>query len=107
MARARVALPAAAAAQLVVNPPRLVALGAEYQQSSGRFDLLFFVKVNRVAAELNVHAAAGHVGRYRDRAEASGLGQDLGFALVLLGVQDVHPDARLLQPLGQNFVFFN
>src|ERR1700732_529460 len=34
-----------------------------------------------IAAEQNVRAAAGHVGRDRDHALASGLGDDFGFAL--------------------------
>ena len=40
-----------------------------------------------VAAEQDVGAAAGHVGGDRDRAEAAGLGDDLGLVLVVLGVQ--------------------
>ena len=46
-----------------------------------------------VAAEQDVGSAAGHVGGDRDGALASGLGDDLGFALVLFGVQDVVLDA--------------
>ena len=41
----------------------------------------------RIAAQQDVGTAAGHVGRDRDHALASGLGDDLGFALVKLGVQ--------------------
>ena len=48
-----------------------------------------------VAAEHDVGAAAGHVGRDRDGALAPGLRHDLGLALVLLGVQHVVPDAVL------------
>ena len=39
------------------------------------------------AAEHDVGAAAGHVGRDRDRLGPARLGDDLGFARVLLGVQ--------------------
>ena len=101
---ARVALAAGAAAQLVVDPARLVALGAADEQAAGlehllavlldaRLDLrqdvgeaLVVVRVARaqaelgelelrevlgVAAELDVDAAAGHVGGDRDRAGAA------------------------------------
>ena len=51
----------------------------------------------RVAAEQDVRAAPGHVGGDGDRAFASGLRDDLGFALVIFRVQDVVRDADLLQ----------
>ena len=41
-----------------------------------------------VAAELDVGAAAGHVGGDGDRARHAGLGDDVGFLLVVAGVQD-------------------
>ena len=41
-----------------------------------------------IAAELNVGAAAGHVGGDGDRAGHAGLGDDEGFLLVIAGVQD-------------------
>ena len=58
---ARVALAAGAAAQLVVDAARLVALGAEDVQAA---------ELAHAVAELDVDAAAGHVGRDRDRADA-------------------------------------
>ena len=61
----------------------------------------------RIAAEQNVGAAAGHVGGDRDHALASGLGHDLGFALVILGVQHDVLDALLLQQLGKPLRFFD
>ncbi len=75
-----VSLPAGTAAQLVVDAPALVALGAEHIQAAGIDDAL---------AELDVDAAAGHVGRDRERALLAGVLDDLGLALVLLGVQHV------------------
>ncbi len=50
-----------------------------------------------VAAEQDVGAAAGHVGGDRDRALGAGLRDDLGLALVLLGVQHVVLDAGTLE----------
>ena len=43
-----------------------------------------------VAAELDVDAAAGHVGGDRDRAGAAGLGDDLALALGVLGLGVEH-----------------
>ena len=50
-----------------------------------------------VAAEQDVGAAAGHVGGDGDRALAAGLRDDVGLALVLLGVEHVVRDALLLE----------
>ena len=50
-----------------------------------------------VAAEQDVDAATGHVGGHGDRAEAAGLGDDLGLTGVLLGVQHLVGDAALVQ----------
>ncbi len=54
-----------------------------------------------VAAEQDVGAATGHVGGDGHRALAPGLGDDLGLALVVLGVQDLVADAALLEQRGQ------
>ena len=84
------------------------------------------------AAELDVGAAAGHVGRDRDRAGHAGFGDDIGFLLVEArvqhreqfgrlagarrGVELLHPGFRaeidllvavLLQILGQHFRLFD
>ena len=45
-------------------------------------------------AELDVGAAAGHVGGDRHLARLAGLGDDLGLDLVVLGVEDLVLDAR-------------
>src|SRR5215207_6098577 len=129
---AGVALAAGAAAQLVVDPARLVALGADDEQAAGlehllavvldpRLDrrqhvlvALLVVRVSRtqaelgelelrevlgVAAELDVDAAAGHVGRDRDRAGAPGLGDRLALTLgvLRLGVEHRVRDALALE----------
>ena len=131
---AGVALAAGAAAQLVVDPARLVALGAADEQAAGLEDLLAVLldlrldarqdlgealvvvgvagleaelgqlelrEVLGVAAELDVDAAAGHVGGDRDRAGAAGLGDDLALALGELGLGVEHRvrDAALAQLL--------
>ena len=54
-----------------------------------------------VAAEQDVGAAAGHVGRDRDRPLAPRLGDDVRFALVVLGVQHLVRNAQPPQPPGQ------
>ena len=113
---ARIALAAGAAAQLVVDAPALVPLGAEHEEAAGverlfleprdlladfiglwAFlararvldfgDLLADAHVG-IAAELNVGAAAGHVGGDGDGAGHAGLGDDEGLLLVVAGVED-------------------
>src|SRR3954447_23976979 len=131
---AGVALAAGAPAQLVVDPARLVALGAQDEEAAGlehalpvgldlRLDareelvpLLVVVvgagleaelrerevgAVLRVAAELDVDAAARHVRRDRHGAGLARLGHDLALALGVLGlrVEDGVLGAVLLEPL--------
>ena len=60
-----------------------------------------------VAAEQNVGAAAGHVGGDGDHAETAGLGDDLGFLLVELGVEDDVADALALEDLGEQLGLFD
>ena len=54
-----------------------------------------------VAAEHDVGAAAGHVGRHRDGALAAGLRDDRRLTLVLLGVEDLVRDAATAQLVGE------
>ena len=111
---ARVALAARASAQLVVDAPALVALRADDVEAAGvdrllpevrdfrpdrrllggalflrsvRIDFLLHAHLD-VAAELDVGAAAGHVGGDGDRARDAGLGDDQGLLLVEAGVED-------------------
>src|SRR5438067_1261905 len=74
---ARIALAAAAAAQLVVDAARFVALRAEHVQAAGGLHDLVLGGILRVASEQDVRAASGHVRRDRDRALAAGLRDDL------------------------------
>ena len=60
-----------------------------------------------VAAEQDVRAAAGHVGGDGDHAEAAGLGDDLGFLLVELGVEDDVAHAFSLEDVGEQLGFFD
>jgi hypothetical protein len=53
-----------------------------------------------VAAEHDVGAAAGHVGRDRDHAGPPGLRHDLGFLRVLLGVQHLVRQLVLVEQAG-------
>ena len=55
-----------------------------------------------VAAEHDVDAPPGHVGRHGDRAHASGLRDDVGLAEVVLRVQHFVGDARAAQVPGQH-----
>ena len=60
-----------------------------------------------VAAQQDVGAAAGHVGRDGDRADAARLGDDLGLALVVLGVQHLVRDAPALQRSASRYSDFS
>src|SRR5687767_1318642 len=89
---AGVALATRAAAKLVVDAARLVALGAEHVEAAG---------LPHPLAELDVDAAARHVRRDRHRAELACVLDDLRLALVLLGVQDVVLDPLALEELRE------
>ncbi len=56
-----------------------------------------------VAAQLDVGAAARHVGGDRHRAGPAGLGDDRGFLLVIAGIQDGVRNLLLLQKVSQMF----
>jgi malic enzyme len=116
LARARVALPARTASQLVVDAPALVPLGAQHEQPAGHqrllleprhlgpdllrtrvvlararvFDLGQFLPDAHVgiAAELDVGAAPGHVGGDRHRPGHPRLPDDVGLLLVVAGIED-------------------
>src|SRR6266403_188562 len=72
-ARSRVALAARAPTQLIVDTPALMALGADDVQTAD---------VGHPLTKDDVGAASGHVGRDRDRAGLTSLGDDAGLALV-------------------------
>src|SRR5688572_11295480 len=89
---AGVALAARAAAQLVVDAPRLMALGAEHVEAARLDDAL---------TELDVDAATCHVRRDRHGPELARVLDDLRLALVLLRVQDVVLDPLTFEQLGE------
>ncbi len=89
---ARVALTARAAAELVVDPAGLVALGAEDVQATDLDDAF---------AELDVDAAAGHVRGDRDVPGLARVHDDLALALVLLRVEHVVRHAAAREQLGE------
>jgi hypothetical protein len=112
----RIALAARTTAQLVVDAAAFMALRAEHEKPAGgeRFFLqprnlrADFIGARRllplavvfnigdfladahigVTAELNVGAAARHVGRNRDRARNAGLRDDVGFLFVIACIED-------------------
>ena len=91
LGEAGVALAGAAAGELAVDPARLVALGADDVQAA---------QLGDAVAELDVGAAAGHVGGHGHLARLAGLGDDLGLDLVVLGVEDLVLDARRRSEAG-------
>ena len=60
-----------------------------------------------VAAELDVGAAAGHVGRDGHRADPAGLRDDMRFLLVEAGIEHRVLDPFLLEIFGQHFRLFD
>jgi hypothetical protein len=112
-----------------------MALGPENVEPAGRDDLLFvffavgpnffedlelacirqilfpvqnlFEHEVGIAAQDNVSAAARHIRGDGDGALASGLGDDLGFSLMLLGVEDVVFHAVPAQESGESLRFFD
>ena len=122
----RIALTAGPAAQLIVDTPALVPLGAKDEKATGRLDRflialvrLFDAGADRgviafgigsdgfhdlefdVAAQFDVGPAAGHIGRDRHSAQLAGIGDDLCLLFVLTGVKDVVNNALFLQKLAQ------
>ncbi len=111
--RAGVALAAGAAAQLVVDAPALMPLGADHEQAAGVLHRARALRRSRrgsrrrapracrvgdrrefqlqphleIAAEFDVGAAAGHVGGDGDRARRAGLGDDRRFLLMEARIQ--------------------
>ena len=60
-----------------------------------------------VAAQHDIRTTAGHVGGHGDGAELTGLRHDLGFLLVVLGVQQIAGDTLTLQHMAQQLVLLN
>src|SRR5258706_3653700 len=123
-----IALAAGAAAQLPIDAARLMPLGADDDEPAGRILValvLFQLRVGEIGllehlaerrlarfvsadltfldagAEFDVGAAAGLVGRDRDRAGLARLCDDLGLALVILGVQHLVLQTAPLQQARQ------
>src|SRR4029079_16297702 len=120
---ARIALAAGAAAQLVVDAPALMALGADDEEAAGckyflpvaldlGANLLFAARALSarwdtlelgcdahlgIAAALEVVAARGQVGGDGDRTGLAGLGYDLRLLLVIARVEHVVRHVQVLQ----------
>ncbi|MNJ12528.1 hypothetical protein D3C77_67210 [compost metagenome] len=119
-AGARVALTAGTTAQLVVDTTRFVTLGGDHVQATGLDHLLVTLLpvgldlgdlLRRrvlhgsdfdfpVTAQEDVGTTTGHVGSNGQCPRTTGLGDDLGFFFVVLGVQYLVIDAFLLQQVG-------
>ena len=88
---AGVALASGAAPKLIVDAAGVVMLGADDEQPAQLdHSVVFLLPVVSGcvgAAQHDVGAAPGHVGGHGDSAQPSGLGDDAGLALVVLGVQ--------------------
>ncbi len=120
--QAGIALTPGTTAQLIVNTPAFVAFGGEDEQAAGVLHLAAFLGnlvldlvdgsialrtlhhfsqlvINAefdITAELDVGAAASHVGGYCDHAGAPRLRDDMRLALMLAGVQNAMRNAFLI-----------
>ncbi len=129
-----IALTPGAAAQLVVDAARLMALGADDVQTARSQNLVmhwlpfaldrivaldFFLFAQALvvanlleitldaAAQHDVGTAAGHIGGDGDRIRPTCLRHDLGLARVLLGVEHLMRKLFLLQKVGNIFRSFD
>ena len=80
----------------------LLFLGAHFVVGQNRVDLMI-----DAATQHNVGTAAGHVGGNRHHSQTTGFQHHLGFALMLLGIQNVVCDAFLRKELGNALGVFN
>ena len=88
---------AGAAPQLVVDPPALVAVGADDVEAAERRHLVAPRLV--LAPQPDVGAAPGHVGRDRHGPRRARLGDDRGLGFVVLRVEHAADDARRAEPV--------
>ena len=90
-----------------VGEVRVVRLGRDFARHhlerlrQSLLDALLLGYELGIAAQQNVGAAAGHVGGNSNCTFAACLGNDLGFLLVVLGIQHHVLDALLLQQVRQ------
>ena len=101
--RSRVALASSAAAQLVVEPFGAVPTGTDQMQPAEFGDGILFrgVVTDIGTTQPDIGSAPGHLGRHRDRAELSGLGDDPGLLLIVLGVEHHRRNTAAQQPRVQ------
>ena len=60
-----------------------------------------------ISAEQNVSSASSHIGRNRNRAFTSGLGDNLGFLFVIFRIENFVRNADLFKFIGDEFGIFN
>ena len=96
--RPRIALTAGAAAQLIVDAPRFVSFGADDVQAA---------VLGHAFAQLDVGAAAGHVGGDRHLRVLAGVFDDFGLLLVVLRVEHVALDALAAQHRSEQFALLD
>ena len=82
-------------------------LGAQDEEPASSFHLLVRLVGRRIPAELNVDAAARHVGRNGNGTLFPRLRDYLSLAFVVLGVQDLMRYPLRLEVRGEQFVFLH
>src|SRR6185437_14788658 len=84
-----------------------LAFGRADRAGAALFDQLLTSEEFGIAAQQNIGAAARHVGGDGDHAKVTGLGDDLGFALVEFGIQHDVPDILALENVREQLGLFN
>ena len=97
----RIPLPAGSTTQLIVDTATLMTVRPDHVKTTQLHDRLSFRFV--AASKSNVRSATCHIGGDGYGAESSGLSNDLGFLIVVGGVQHTAGDHAMFQHLGQAF----
>ena len=92
--RTRITLTACAAPELVVDAAAFVPFRTDDHQAA---------QFGYTLAELDIRAAAGHVGRNGDHVHLAGVFDDFRFLFMILGVQHVVDDIFFFQELADDF----
>ena len=79
-------------------------LGSYHVEPAEVFYFLRLFRLGRVASQDNVHSAARHIGRNRDRFEPPGLRDDRALALVVLRIQHLVRNSGIREERGDQLV---
>ena len=96
MSRAGIALTATTTAELIIDTPAIVALGANHDEPAELFDFI---------GQFDVGATTSHVSCEGDGAFFASFFNNSGFTLVIFSVQELIGEAGLIEIFGNKLVF--